>query len=447
MKEGKENKIYSAEDIRKYLEGELSGPEMQTLEKAALDDPFLADAIEGLEERLKHPASIASDLAELRERLAERIRSKEKRKGIVLLFSKWQIAAAVLFVIGTAVLTYTLINNSFRREGIANTVKKDRDSGTQNQLREKTAADSTNAIINQPALVIADSSVVAYQPAKSEKKSTLRKENALREEKPESKTAAVSIAKEEEFITDKPDEKAKMSSIAKNADQVPNPAPLQPATDKLAGRAAGIQVNSNSDFSGKYIQGIVLDDSEKAIPFATVSLSKSKNEVSTDSNGYFKLYLKKGKSENELDIRSIGYQPYSAKFNQDSSLMQKFQLRTSSESLNEVVVTGYGTQKKKDVTGSAVTISTKQFDEPEGWDSLIHYINTNKKIITADSTLKGNEVIGFVVNKTGEISSIKVIHSLSKAHDAEIIRLLQSGPPLKIQKDRKQKCQVSISFN
>ena len=40
MEEGKEHKHYPAEYLRKYLDGELTGPEMQALEKAALEDPF-----------------------------------------------------------------------------------------------------------------------------------------------------------------------------------------------------------------------------------------------------------------------------------------------------------------------------------------------------------------------------------------------------------------------
>ena len=47
MKKEKNNNQYSAEYIRKYLDGQLSDQDMQALEKAALEDPFLADAIEG----------------------------------------------------------------------------------------------------------------------------------------------------------------------------------------------------------------------------------------------------------------------------------------------------------------------------------------------------------------------------------------------------------------
>jgi hypothetical protein len=47
--EGKSNIHYSADDIRKYLEGQLTNAEMQAMEKAVLEDPFLSDAMEGFE--------------------------------------------------------------------------------------------------------------------------------------------------------------------------------------------------------------------------------------------------------------------------------------------------------------------------------------------------------------------------------------------------------------
>jgi hypothetical protein len=72
--------------------------------------------------------------------------------------------------------------------------------------------------------------------------------------------------------------------------------------------------------------------------------------------------------------------------------------------------------------------------------------DTNKKIATADSVLK--ERTDFICGQQkGELSSFKIIKSVSPAHDAEIIRLIKSGPSLKIQKARKQKCRITILFN
>ena len=49
MSEEKKHTIYTAADIQKYLSGGMTAPEMYAMEKAALDDPFLSEAIEGYE--------------------------------------------------------------------------------------------------------------------------------------------------------------------------------------------------------------------------------------------------------------------------------------------------------------------------------------------------------------------------------------------------------------
>jgi|GEM_PF-1596833 len=50
MKSEAQNNTVSAEEIRKYLSGELPSKEAHRLEKMALEDPFLADALEGFSE-------------------------------------------------------------------------------------------------------------------------------------------------------------------------------------------------------------------------------------------------------------------------------------------------------------------------------------------------------------------------------------------------------------
>jgi hypothetical protein len=102
--ENKHTIIYSAEDIQQYLSGKLSPLQMNAMEKAALDDPFLAEAIEGYE------AMPAGDweaaLAAAKQQLAE----KESGAKIIALPGRknnWlKIAAAVLLIGGTATLAY-----------------------------------------------------------------------------------------------------------------------------------------------------------------------------------------------------------------------------------------------------------------------------------------------------------------------------------------------------
>src|SRR5215212_723829 len=76
-------KNYSAEDISRYWQGKLTSEEMHAMERAAMDDPFLADAMEGYS--TANPQQINNDLAELRERLQE----KGSGKKAVPMSRKW----------------------------------------------------------------------------------------------------------------------------------------------------------------------------------------------------------------------------------------------------------------------------------------------------------------------------------------------------------------------
>ena len=63
-------KTYSADDIARYWEGKMSPQEMHALEAAAMEDPFLADALDGYASIKSTTA--AAHIDELRERLLNR---------------------------------------------------------------------------------------------------------------------------------------------------------------------------------------------------------------------------------------------------------------------------------------------------------------------------------------------------------------------------------------
>src|SRR5690606_21190432 len=123
MKRLEENKHinYSAEDIRRYLKGELSPSERHQLEKAALDDPFLADAIEGYSAA---NVPISKDIEELRERLLGRKESAKviplPRAGSSNRFPWLRIAVMLVLLAGAGWMVYTLAFNE-PKENIAKT--------------------------------------------------------------------------------------------------------------------------------------------------------------------------------------------------------------------------------------------------------------------------------------------------------------------------------------
>jgi TonB family protein len=78
-------------DIEKYLRGELTPAEMHALEKKALSDPFLADALEGASS-ISHE-DLLKDIDELN-------RSLVKKKNAI--FTPLRIAAGIVVVIGVS---------------------------------------------------------------------------------------------------------------------------------------------------------------------------------------------------------------------------------------------------------------------------------------------------------------------------------------------------------
>ena len=434
MKEKKNNIKYSAEDIRKYLDGQLSDQEMQALEKAALEDPFLSDAIEGIEESRNNPVPFESSVTDLQKRLTQRIREDNRKSAIIPLFSKWKIAASVIFILGIAILTLTYINNNGRRSVIAKSVKND--SGTEKSVsspvskRVDTSAKSSSETLSANS----DSdnrAIVSIQHAERIIKSGHKKLLNLNSNKfPDSlikkqdDNPKVYLSK---TSSDTITEEAAAVSIAKNDGTI---LPLmesekknEEVKDKRQARSAYKSLSEN------YIKGVVSDDKGNPIPNAAVSIKGAKKSVVTDQAGFFKLYTIDPEFANQIIVNSVGYETFSEKLSSDSSYTNLIRLTPASTALNEVVI-------KKNPPEPAI-----------GWESFRNYINSNKKVLTADSALKGDEVISFIVNNKSELSSFKIEKSISPAHDAEIIRLIKKAPPLTITKGKKKRLHISISFN
>jgi len=66
MADGNNINTFTAADIEKYHKGLMSPKERHALEKAALDDPFLADALEGYG---ASAVNVQEDIADLKKRL------------------------------------------------------------------------------------------------------------------------------------------------------------------------------------------------------------------------------------------------------------------------------------------------------------------------------------------------------------------------------------------
>jgi TonB-dependent starch-binding outer membrane protein SusC len=109
----------------------------------------------------------------------------------------------------------------------------------------------------------------------------------------------------------------------------------------------------------KVITGVVLDDKGGPLSGATVRVQGSAKGVNTDANGRFTISVPP--EATALTISYVGYDPQEASLRNGGDI--RVSLNPARSSLNEVVVVGYGVQRRKDVTGSVASVKGNDIKE------------------------------------------------------------------------------------
>ncbi len=108
------------------------------------------------------------------------------------------------------------------------------------------------------------------------------------------------------------------------------------------------------------ITGKILDETNQPMPSATVVVQGTQKSTSADVNGNYRLTgLNNGTLT--LEFRFLGYTTATRVIDLKGSAIVNVSLKPNNTSLNEVVVIGYGTQSKKDVSGAITTVTSKDF--------------------------------------------------------------------------------------
>src|SRR4051794_23105895 len=106
------------------------------------------------------------------------------------------------------------------------------------------------------------------------------------------------------------------------------------------------------------VQGKVTDDIGKPITAASVTVKGSSRGTTTDDNGGFKIQAKNG---DVLVASSVGFADKQVKLGSETSIT--ISLTSNNSQLEQVIVIGYGTQKRTAVTGAISTVSGKTLTE------------------------------------------------------------------------------------
>jgi len=473
--------LYSSSDIEKYLSGELPDPEMHAMERAALDDPFLADALEGMviHRSLPEQPSFQQEIASLQKRLDDRVSLKKRR--VLPLAMKY--AAAVILLLGVGITAwYTFFSRNMASKSLAkHQVEVPREQSPARQDRAAQATTPAAATPDSTGLTLADGKAVALSETEGafKKVSGSTSGSVSRERKADSlvhlkKDLTASYSFSPSATADKemaaPTYRNNFSDLSKQ--------PAAPSANNAASNLArGLNSNSQATFLSDSLifrpdslkktwkaktfdgasdqlvfKGKVLNTQNLPLAGATLSYKTGRaffNTV-TDANGYFSLQLPKYDTTSRMvAVNYAGYEQGYVKLNTDDKSGNVILLRPQSASLNEVVVVGFGA-KRKELTRTDINSVPLPLSETavpaDGWPAYTNYLESNKNSSQIDTTIRGYESISFIVSNKGELSHFKVERSLSPAHDSLAIRLVKEGPSWKLLKGKKEKARVILTW-
>lgn len=467
MSLGNNIKNFTAADIEKYHKGLLSQKERHDLEKAALDDPFLADALEGYG---TEGIIMAADLDDLKKRLQERTGTTvvpiKKTGGTFFPFLR--VAVMIILLAGAGYLVYQFGFNkkqdaiALHKEGSAET-EKITDSSLQNLNTERNESDtiaakdmSAKEIKNDPTgeevrkgnqSTSTDAIVMDDKIASG--KASGEKDNISTPANPVPKVVTANTEKEQK------NEVVKKDNIKALDEDAESRAFAPATTDKTkqnnpAGVNKSVAENRKASESNKYrnqsyniFRGRVTDSRNAGIPFANVTNTEDNAGTYTDANGYFN--LTHPDSVINIQVRSIGF------------VNDTVQIRNNITS-NNVVMQEDRSLAEKVISNRQTNATTRSRDnnrtleEPEpadGWYNYDTYLTNNLKVpdgIRMRPQPNAIVEVSFEVDKNGEPTDIRIEKSLCTECDKEAIRLIKDGPNWRRTAKKKGRTTVTINF-
>lgn len=108
------------------------------------------------------------------------------------------------------------------------------------------------------------------------------------------------------------------------------------------------------------VRGKVVDEKGEALPGVSVRLQDGSGGTSTDEQGDYQLNVP---AEGSLIFSYIGYTAQTIAINGRSTIDVRLTIDNTTSNLDEVVVVGYGTQKRSDITGSVASVPKSRLSQ------------------------------------------------------------------------------------
>lgn len=467
MNNEKKHIIYNAKDIEQYLSGTMSNAEMHAIEKAALVDPLLSDAIEGYDAVDNKEWNKA--LVELKEKIAVAENTPVVSITTNSFARRWRVAAAVLLVGSSITIAYlfTAKNNPAKESLAAKTTAKESSETVSNQLattdsttyiaannmavtnRKKelliVAIDTKNPTVdkNNLATVKQDNQSTndhfVYQPGNSSAPASKGIQQTNDDKSFEEIAGKKAITSSNELQNNLPNN-------ASNEANVANVKRVDGNVNNLAApinQQIGVQVKPSNFFNAQ-----VVDATNHPLPFAQIKITAQKPIV-TDANGNFSIAATD--TSMAVTVTAAGYLPKKYQL-QNAEASQIIRLEEDKTDLQELAYT-----KKKSASPKKALIkedNIKELDEDDdiapinGWVEYNNYLSQN---LTSSDQLKNNNIHGEVellvkLKANGNVSAVKIKKSLCAECDEEAIRLVKKGPRWDVKNNKGGEAKVKVQF-
>jgi len=446
-------------DIDKYLKGELSPAEMHALEKKALSDPFLADALEGAGEI--DPPQFEADLRDLQHALQQRIGRNEEKKVVSLWVWSARIAAGLAIIAVASVIIFQLslrnktedlsmVQDRYKEtipappkeESPSTPVIDEKRAPSQGPTRQAVPNSTASGTDETPAPVVSeapatgDVSGAEYRTDELEEQSQVAKTESASPSAP----AAASEEKADQFILKEQADDALVQSDVKRkrASKIGGVAPAntdgqfysnstnnakQSFADSTVtlfkptpGIVAGVGVSKP-----KVVTGRVTGEDGEGLPGVNVMIKGSSIGTVTDATGDYQITLQEN---DKLLFTYIGYTGQEADTQKDKVDVQ---MDVDASQLSEVVVVGYEPAFDKDEERAEAL----ELASPEGGRRAFkQYLEKNLLYPqqAIENKVEGRVTIQFTVESTGLLSGFSVLKGIGYGCDEEVIRLVRQGP-------------------
>jgi hypothetical protein len=332
-------KCPSIGELKFYHDGKLPSGQKFIIENHLASCDMCNDLLEGLSNLDDHNA-IDNAEKEIRTRLNEYLYKHEKKVVIIPLFWSLSVAASILLLFTSALLVFYLNNSrgkliTLSRQEVKPVLASKLDTSVIASKFTETEKQNQANSVSSPLIA---SRMIKNEVSKNEKKPFDEKRSI-------------------EVMTYQPEEISVQKEIS-----VPVVAKME--FEKAEEEKPGLFVMRNAekaktDIGRRVVSGKVLSDDGNPLPGVNIQVKGTVMGVVSDLNGNFSLEVPDNNAK--LIFSYVGYKTKEMAVDYQNNL--EIAMAADIESFSEVVVVGYGTQKKSNLTGAVANVERKEYTD------------------------------------------------------------------------------------